>query len=120
MAKKILVVDDEEEMRQFMTDVLTGAGYDVIPPVDSYAALELAQTEAYDLIILDDEMPLLDGRSLVKILRESGVQTPVIFLSGASESEGLEPSRQLAVNEVIRKPFRVGQLLDSTNSILTS
>ena len=57
MPQKILVVDDEEEIRLLIADILKQSGYEVAVPVDSYVALELAQNTAYDLVTLDECMP---------------------------------------------------------------
>ena len=118
MPQKILVVDDEEDMRFFIADILKQNGYEVTTPVDSYVGLELAQSQAYDLIALDDRMPLLDGESFVQVLRESTVEIPIILLCDGLDGAPPLHLQELGVREFIRKPFQVDRLLEAVRRIL--
>ena len=120
MPGRILVIDDEEDMRILVADVLRKAGYDVAAPVDSYVALEQARAGRCDLIALNDEMPLLDGLAFLEVLREEGITTPVILLSDSTRGPDLGPFEALGVRHMIQKPFQVRQLLDLIADILPS
>ncbi len=120
MPERILVIDDEEDMRILVADVLRREGYDVALPVDSYVALERARTGRYDLIALNDEMRLLGGLALLEALREEDTDTPVVLLSDNTRGPDLAAFEALGVHHVIRKPFPVRQLVDVVAGILLS
>ena len=120
MPERILVIDDEEDTRNLVADVLRCEGYDVTVPVDSYVALERVRAERFDMIALNDEMPLLDGPAFLEILREEGITTPVVLLSDNSEGSGTSDLEAFGVRHVIGKPFPVRQLLDVVADILPS
>jgi two-component system response regulator (stage 0 sporulation protein F) len=71
MAEKILVVDDEWELRNLLTEFLTGEGYDVIQASNGEEALELAEKEEPQVILLDIKMPGIDGIEVCRRLKES-------------------------------------------------
>lgn len=86
----VLVVEDEEEIRQALADALDVEGYKVIQAVDGEAGLATATKEQPDLIILDILMPKMDGMEMMKQLREKGgwaKEVPIILLTNLSASE---------------------------------
>lgn len=122
-AKKILVVDDEEIMRSFLSDVLIDAGYIVEVASSGEGALKLVTKLQPDLIILDIILPDVGGSRVSSILKENPSTTniPIIFLSGIivkeqEESEGAEVSRQY----IIAKPVTKGELLERVTKALSS
>ena len=118
MAEKILIVEDDEEMRLFMADILKENGYLVTTPVDSYVALEMAENNAYDLIALDEKSPLMDGKAFAQVLRETHSQTPILLLTDALNDQDLESFGELGIQGVILKPFQVDHLLHHVRRIL--
>ena len=105
-------------MRRLVADVLRSEGHAVDGPVDSYVALERARSERYDLIALNDEMPLLDGLAFLEVLREAGIDTPIVLLSDQSQDPDLATLEAFGVHHVIRKPFPVRRLLEVVGEIL--
>ena len=77
---RILVVDDEESILQFVSYNLRKEGYDVTTATDGEAALELAAEQQFDLVVLDIMLPGVDGYEVCRRLRAAG-DTPVLFLS---------------------------------------
>ena len=75
----ILIVEDDYELRHLFQRVLIQNGYSVRGVEDGKAALETLEKEYADLIISDIMMPVMDGYELVRVLRESGIQTPVLM-----------------------------------------
>src|SRR4051794_40029821 len=86
-ARRILVVDDEDNLRSMLVAALKYEGYDVTQAADGAAGLRAARETKPDLIVLDVMMPALDGFAVVKRLREAGDRTPVIFLTARDSSE---------------------------------
>ena len=109
---RILVVEDEPDIRTLLADVLRSEGYPVLTAGDGLQALEQLRTTGADLVILDLRMPGVDGWA---VLRErnhevSWRSVPVIVLS-ASRAEALREARQLGATACLAKPFDLDELL---------
>ena len=86
---KILIVEDEEDMRQALVDKLTREGFDTLEAQDGESGLTVALREQPDLILLDIIMPKMDGMTMMKKLREDawGKKVPIILLTNLSATE---------------------------------
>jgi DNA-binding response OmpR family regulator len=104
---KILVVDDQVAVAMMMVFLLTRAGCDVQSALGAKKALKLAQTEAFDLITLDIDLPGLNGFDLFQSLKKiSQVRdTPILFVSGNSTIENQQRGLDLGAVDFIEKPF---------------
>jgi DNA-binding response OmpR family regulator len=111
MQRRILVVEDDESMRELLRLHLSSAGYAVEVAEDAIAAGYALLKAPPDLIICDVEMPHMDGIELVAALRadQAMPQVPVIFLTSDEEREGR--ARELGVTEYLNKPIRLEELL---------
>lgn len=109
----ILVVEDEEMVRNVARASLEHGGFRVLPAADGDEALRLFAQHSTEisLVLLDLDMPGLSGVQLLRILRRQGLQAPVLVSSGFSELEVARRFQGLAVAGVIEKPFRVDQLI---------
>lgn len=105
---RVLVVDDDPVVQRLVSATLGDEGYRVLIARDGAEAVRLATAEAPDAIVLDLEMPQLDGRSAFRALREHGVRAPVLVLSanGASAAR-----RELNAEAALDKPFDPTELL---------
>jgi two-component system KDP operon response regulator KdpE len=107
---RILVVDDEPQILRFLRTTLGANDYDVIEAASGAEALRRAAAEAPDVILLDLGLPDLDGKEVLRLLRE-GSQVPVIVLSArAREAEKIE-ALDLGADDYVNKPFGVGELM---------
>jgi CheY-like chemotaxis protein len=107
VGKKVLVVDDEDVIREFLTDILAAAGYTVVEAPDGVAALEAVERNRPSVILTDVRMPRLDGVGLVNRLRERGDDVPVVFMTAhfrASPIPGVP---------LVPKPFDFDRLLST-------
>jgi len=95
LAKKVLVVDDDESVRLFVAGIMEAEGWEAIEALNGQQALDKAETESPDLIVLDVNMPVMDGFTAFKLLRESPFtdQIPIIMLTGINEEEGTSYDR---------------------------
>jgi CheY-like chemotaxis protein len=111
MARKILVVEDDESMRELLHLHLSSAGYAVEEAEDAITAGYALLKSPPDLIVCDVSMPHMDGIELIAALRADQAlpKVPVIFLSSDAEGEGR--ARQLGVTEYLSKPVRLEELL---------
>src|SRR5512138_3636280 len=114
----ILVVDDSEEMVRFLEDLLTPQGYRVISTGDGKSGLTMAVARKPDLIMLDMSMPRMTGMEMLKALRQTECQAPVIFMTmHGSESIAVEAFR-LGVRDYLPKPFSIEDALEAVNGAL--
>lgn len=121
----VLVVDDSQYMRKIVRNLLVNIGVkDVYEAGDGIAGLEAIRTIWPDIVILDWELPLLNGAEFVRIIRSPGVfptpDVPIIMLSAHGERWRVVEAVRLGVNEYLRKPVSAQTLLDRLVTILTS
>jgi len=119
----ILVVDDNQFMRKIVRTLLTNVGVkDIHEATDGIAGLEAIRTLGPDVVILDWELPLLNGAELVRIVRSPGVfpvpDIPIIMLSSHGERWRVVEAVRLGVNEYLVKPVSAQALLDRLTAIL--
>jgi DNA-binding response OmpR family regulator len=107
---KVLVVDDERNMRIFLDLLLREEGYEVLLADDGWMGLESYHREHPDVILLDLNMPVLDGIAVLKILRATDLEQPVIVLTGDTNPEMERQVRALGVSEFIIKGFSLKAL----------
>ncbi len=109
--KRVLVVDDEESIRDLLSKTLALAEYDVETASDASAALDRMRQQTYDLLVADLKMPGMDGLTLIKQARTMRADLPIIIITGfSSESSAIE-AVNLGVTGYLTKPFRVPQVL---------
>lgn len=123
MAKRILVIDDEELLIRTFVKLLQKEGYDVLIAKRGSDALEIAEEASFDLIICDIRMPGIDGVETIKKLREvwsrrNVTNPPAIFVTGYADETTEARARELSPVAYIAKPFDTGKLLTRIRSIL--
>ena len=119
----VLVVDDNAFMRSVVRSLLVNIGVKkIIEASDGIAALDMIRQETPDVVVLDWEMPLLNGPELVRIVRSPGVfpmpDIPIIMLSSHGERWRIVESVKIGVNEFLCKPVSAKALFDRMLSIL--
>jgi CheY-like chemotaxis protein len=122
---RVLVIDDHHFARKLVRNLLMNIGVkDVHEAADGIAGLEAIRTTSPDLIILDWEMPLLNGPELARIVRSPGVfptpDIPIIMLTAHGERWRVVEAVRLGVNEFMVKPVSANGLLDRILSIMTA
>lgn len=107
---KLLVVDDEEEVRHLITEGLTQRGYEVVPASSGEEALEKVTAERPDIVILDVDMPGMDGIQTCREIRRS-LFMPIILLSAHCEETDIVLGLGVGADNYLIKPFRMPVLL---------
>ena len=105
MADLVLIVDDDEAVRTTLYKVIRSNGLDAEMASGGGQALELISKTHYDLILLDVNMPGMDGFSLVQKLRSRGIKTPIIIVSGRKEDYDTLYGLDIGADDYVTKPF---------------
>jgi len=118
--KKVLVVEDEPDIRNLIAFALEYAGYKVLVSADGEDALRQADEELPDLILLDVKMPRMDGYEACQLLRakHSTKDIPVVFLSARGQDSEIQRGLELGAEEYILKPFAPDELYRRVGAIL--
>jgi two-component system alkaline phosphatase synthesis response regulator PhoP len=119
LKRKILIVDDEEDILHFLELVLREKGYDVVTASGGHDALTRAQMERPDLVLLDIMMPQMDGWEVLKLLRvdEETSGIPVAMLSARTEARDRVQGLQEGAVDYICKPFSLQELIGKIEAI---
>lgn len=118
MKPLVMVVDDEPGVRELIGDALRVGGFDAIEAADGREALQLLRTTKPALLIVDVNMPVMDGFEFVRAVREIGQQTPVIMLSARGDRVDVTLGLQLGADDYVRKPFGLEELLLRVQAVL--
>jgi two-component system KDP operon response regulator KdpE len=107
LVRRILVVDDEPQIRRILRAVLTTKGYDVADAECGEDALDLIYSEKYDLILLDINMPGITGIEVCRQVRTNS-DIPIVIMSAGEESR--RRALDAGANDYLKKPFSVSQI----------
>jgi len=109
---RILVIEDESGIINFLKQGLEEEGYEVDIAADGQSGLQQALTETYDLLLVDWMLPKLTGIDLCKAYRKEHKETPIIFLTARDTVQDAVFGLQAGANDYIRKPFHFEELLE--------
>lgn len=120
MSKSILIVDDSTSIRQMLGFTLRAAGYEVDEAVDGREGLGKAQRKSYQLVFTDQNMPNMDGISLIKSLRgmPGYRSTPILMLTTESSDAMKQQGKAAGATGWLVKPFDPPKLLEVTKKVL--
>lgn len=118
--QSILAVDDSASMRQMVAFTLKGAGYNVIEAADGQEAFEKAKGQTVDLVLTDQNMPRMDGITLVKSLRSlsSYAGTPMLILTTESSDDMKAKGKAAGATGWLVKPFDPNKLLEVIKKVI--
>jgi DNA-binding response OmpR family regulator len=115
---KILLIEDDVQTAQFITQALTDDNYEVTSAFDGGTGWELAKAGGFDLAIVDIMLPVMDGLDILKNMREKGDTTPVIILSARTSVEDKVRGLQSGADVYLPKPFTFAELLANVQAQL--
>jgi len=110
--KKILIVDDEPDMRLAIKNVLKIRGYDSIEAGDGKKAVELVEKENPDLVLLDIRLPGMDGVEALERIRKFNKKVPVVMITGYGHIQSAVDVMKLGAQEYLQKPFENAELIE--------
>lgn len=116
----ILAVDDSPSMRKMVSFTLTGAGYKVVEAVDGMDALEKAEAQHIDLVLVDQNMPRLDGIGLTRRLRDHPrfKTTPILILTTESSDQMKQAGKAAGATGWLVKPFDPNRLIEVLQKVI--
>lgn len=115
---KVMVADDEEDLRRAVEIILGNVGYEVVSAADGEEAVRLFAKERPGLVVMDVMMPRLDGFSACRAIRQIDRDVPVLFLSAKHEMSDMETGFGLGGDDYLAKPFRQRELLLRVEALL--
>ncbi len=115
---RILVAEDDKEIRQALDRILTYEGYEVITVNDGAAALEAVQQENPDAVLLDVMMPFVDGIGVCRKLRERGDRRPVLMLTARHDVSDRVAGLDAGADDYVTKPFELDELMARVRALL--
>jgi two-component system, cell cycle response regulator DivK len=120
MTKRILVVEDQEDLRGVLRDLLTGSGYHMIEAEDGQAGIAKAKTDNPDLILMDIQMPVMDGYEATRQIKADPnlKATPIIAISSFAMKGDEQKARVAGCDHYITKPYSPMQLLRMVRSLI--
>jgi two-component system, cell cycle response regulator DivK len=120
MSKRILVIEDTEDNRQIMRDLLTNAGYEVFEAVDGLAGVDAVRRVKPDLILMDIQLPGIDGYEATRRIKANPdrAHIPILAVTSYALSGDEDKARAAGCNGYITKPFSPRDLLARVRSFL--
>lgn len=119
-APTILIVEDEKELREFVTEYLTQAGYAVLTAADGMLGLRMARESKPDLLILDVMLPKINGFTVCRLLKfdENNKGLPIIMWTWKEADQDRKMGLYAGADVYLPKPFSIGKLLESVVSLI--
>jgi len=113
MKKRILVVEDQDDLRGVLRDLLTGSGYEVVEALDGRDGISKANAERPDLILMDIQLPVIDGYEATREIKANPklASTPIIAVSSFAMKGDEEKARAAGCDHYVTKPYSPIQLL---------
>ena len=113
MTKRILVVEDQEDLRGVLRDLFTNSGYTVIEAVDGAAGVASAKSDRPDIILMDIQMPIIDGYEATRQIKADPnlTSTPIVAVSSFAMKGDEEKARAAGCDDYVTKPYSPIQLL---------
>jgi two-component system, chemotaxis family, chemotaxis protein CheY len=105
MSKRILLVEDDNCLRESLTLILENSGFVVAGYPDGRSAIKSLQHTQFDAIILDDNLPFIQGQDLLGLIRIQNPSVQVILMSGLFKPEDIQKIREKGANYILEKPF---------------
>ena len=117
---KILIAEDDQDIRELVVLTLQFSGFEVVAVEDGSLAVENAQAQAFDLILMDVRMPRMTGYEACRRLKEDEAtkDIPIVFLSAKGQEQEIQTGLDVGAADSILKPFAPDTLVNTINNVL--
>lgn len=116
---RILIVEDESRLAAFVEKGPRRSGFDTTIAEDGQIALNLLAAENFDLVLLDLGLPIIDGWTVLKQMRQQGQIIPTIVITAMGDNGNFDRAISMGANAFVLKPFKFRELLDCIQRLLT-
>ena len=116
--RRILIVDDLQDVRDMLSEILGALGYEAQTANDGTEALAKLESDPFDMVISDVKMPTMDGLSLLKSVKQRSPDFPVLLIAGHQSSTAVGEAVHYRADGFLQKPFRIGQLSEAVERAL--
>jgi two-component system KDP operon response regulator KdpE len=118
MSQRILVIDDEPQIRKFLRISLSANGYEVSEAENAIKGIDAALATNPDLLIVDLGLPDMEGHEVISLVRDQGIEVPIIVLSVRSQEMDKVEALDRGANDYVVKPFGVAELMARVRAVL--
>lgn len=118
MGKKLLIVDDQPGIRFLLSEMFKSEGYHIVTAKTGSEALDMIMNDSFDLIILDENLPVMNGLEIAKNMEKNNVTIPIIMMSGIITPLNESTKQLSSIKAVIEKPFNIQKLRERVDMIL--
>ena len=120
MSKRILIVEDQDDLRTILRDLLSSTGFEVIEAADGGDGVAKAKSERPDLVLMDIQLPVLDGYEAIRLIKVETIteKTPVIAVSSFAMKGDEEKARAAGCDAYVTKPYSLMKLLALVKTFL--
>jgi two-component system OmpR family response regulator len=118
MSQLVMIIDDEAGVRELLGDALKLAGFETVTAADAMVAQTLLRTTKPDLLIVDINMPLMDGFEFIERIRSNGDNTPALMLSARGDRADVTRGLTIGADDYVTKPFGLEELVLRIKAIL--
>lgn len=115
---RILIADDEDDLRMLLEHVVTGAGYDVTTAADGEEAISMLGKNTYNVVLLDIQMPNTSGIEVLKYIQKNTPSTKTIILTGYADLKHAMEAREFGAQDFISKPYKVEEVMMTIRRLL--
>ena len=117
--RRILIIDDNEHLVSAISDYLKVKGFEVVTAFDGVDIFKLIESETYDLVVTDIDMPIVSGVGVILAHKEKKPEIPIIAMSGYGQAP-LEAAREKGADIIINKPFKFSVLTHHIEKLIPS
>ena len=118
MTARILVADDDDELRRRIELALTDDGHDVVTAAHGQDALDLYRPGRFDLLCLDLAMPVVDGIQVTRSVRSRPDSVPILMITGSGSTHKLAEAREAGIDELLNKPLSTSKFRARVSALL--
>lgn len=115
----MLVVDDEDDLRKLLMDIVAQAGYEASAASDGEEAIGMVKRTKFDVALLDIQMPRKNGIEVLRFIQENSKDTKTIILTGYADLKNAMDTRQYGALDFISKPYRLEDVLSTIKRVLS-